>query len=396
MTAKTAKRAEIAGVSSRILMGLLVGAALGLSGCADIDTMLFGGDNPPAAEETSADVAVVSSAPPSSPTASVPKTYQPDAGSLTPPVITVTPLSIEPGSDTGTAVSKTAAALRTKVSDLQVSIRKNAQQLAELRSTAANSASIYNECKAHIAARLQLGTTRGNPELVNTWNQAQTALDQLTVNINGLNALAKAVSADASTVHYTRDQIAATLNVSGAVDEDHRQLRVLEDETDQTVVLIDRLLQEVSDDIQRQTAYLANERANLTALATAIKSGELYGSDLGTQTMSASLAGGRFAAADSPLVVIHFDQSNVDYQQALYTALRQALQARPSASFSVVAVAPIKGSAGKVQLAQATAHRHAQQVMRTMTDMGVPTSRMSESSATDPAASASEVRVFIR
>ena len=57
--------------------------------------------------------------------------------------------------------------------------------------------------------------------------------------------------------------------------------RVLEDETNQTIVLIDRLLKAASEDTQRQTAYAANERANLTTLAGAIKNGELYGADLG-------------------------------------------------------------------------------------------------------------------
>ena len=68
---------------------------------------------------------------------------------------------------------------------------------------------------------------------------------------------------DSSTAHFALDQIGATFNVSGAVDEDHRQLSLLEDETSQTIVMIDRLLGEVSDDVQRQTAYVANERASL-------------------------------------------------------------------------------------------------------------------------------------
>jgi hypothetical protein len=49
-----------------------------------------------------------------------------------------------------------------------------------------------------------------------------------------------------------------------------------------------------------------------------------------------------------------------------------------------------------VQLAQTSARRHAQEVMRSMTDMGVPATRLGISSATDPSISASEVRVFVR
>jgi hypothetical protein len=49
-----------------------------------------------------------------------------------------------------------------------------------------------------------------------------------------------------------------------------------------------------------------------------------------------------------------------------------------------------------VQIAQTTARRHAQDVMRSMTDMGVPATRLGVASTTDPAAAASEVRVFVR
>ncbi|MDR3528562.1 MAG: hypothetical protein P4L57_14930 [Rhizomicrobium sp.] len=314
-------------------------------------------------------------------------------------VATITPVSIESGSDTGTAVSKTVASLRSNLSTLQSSLANNGQRYADLRGSGAVAASGYHESRAHITARLQMGTTRGNPELVAEWNRAQTALDQLAGNINGLNALGTSVASDASAAHYALDQIAATFNVSGAVDEDHRQLSVLQDETNQTIVLIDRLLGEVSSDVQRQTAYVANERANLTTLASAIKNGELYGADISSPMMSSSAASGprgAYAGSSSPLVVIRFDKATVDYQQILYAALTEALKTRPGAAFSIVAVSPTRGTVTAVQLAQTDAHRHAQEVLRSMTDMGVPASRLAVASQTDPAASSSEVRVFVR
>jgi hypothetical protein len=156
--------------------------------------------------------------------------------------------------------------------------------------------------------------------------------------------------------------------------------------------MIDRLLKETSDAIQRQTAYLANERSNLTTLAGAIKSGDFYGGGV-----TSSLGSGpAVASAGSPLVVVKFDRPNVDYQQVLYAALNQALQNRPGANFQVVAVSPTRGTAASVQMAQSTARRHAQDVMRTMTDMGVPATRLNVASTTDPNATSSEVRVFVR
>ena len=95
-------------------------------------------------------------------------------------------------------------------------------------------------------------------------------------------------------------------------------------------------------------------------------------------------------------MTIRFDHPGVQYQQILYTALSQALQSRPGAGFDIVGVSPTRGTASAVQLAQTDARHHAQDVMRSMTDMGVPATRLGISSATDPGASSAEVRVYIR
>jgi len=308
----------------------------------------------------------------------------------------ITPVQVEAGSNTGTAVSTMVANLRSQLISIEEHIGGNQQRLAGLHTQAGENSTAYHEAKAHITARLQAGTTRGNPELVAEWNTAQAALDQLSSNINALSSLGTVVANDSSSAHYVLDQVTATFNVSGAVDEDHRQLSVLEDETNQTIILIDRLLRNVSDDVQRQTAYTANERANLTSLAGAIKNGELYGGDLGGAPMLAMSTASSTNYSGTPLVVIRFDHNNVEYQQILYAALSQALQTRPGAGFSVVAVSPTRGTVTAVQLAQTAAKRHAQEVMRSITDMGVPASRLQVASSTDPNATASEVRVFVR
>ena len=374
------------GLKQGLFLAFVLTAGLGLTGCSDIDSM-FGDDT-----EATADAG------PPPDAGSAPTAAPVTSAALTPgmaPVATITPVSIEPGSDTGTNVSKTIQALRSQVAGLESKLAAEAQRLGDLRNNGAATASAYQQSKAIMTTRLQVGTTKGNPELVSQWNSAQASLDALSANINGLNALGTDVANDSSAAHFAADQIGATFNVSGAVDEDHRQLSLLQDETAQTLVMIDRPLSEVSDAVQRQTAYVANERGGLTILASAIKNGELYG---GTPGITAQAANGgiQLASAGAPLVVIRFDHPGVDYQQILYAALNQALQSRPNAGFEVVAVSPTRGNAASVQIAQTNAKRYAQEVMRSMTDMGVPATRMGVASSTDPGAAASEVRVFVR
>lgn len=372
-------------------------AGLGLAGCSDLDNALFGDETDnggaPAASSDQFPPATAPGAAGTLPAAAA------TAATGSAPVIAITPVAIEPGANTGTAVSATIAAMRSQLSTLEEHVASNAAHLTELRNQGADAARSYQEAKANITTRLQVGTTRGNPELVAQWNIAQSALDAIATNINNMNALGATIATDSSSAHFALDQIQSTYSVSGAVDEDHRQLRVLEDETNQTIVLIDRLLRSTSEDTQRQTAYAANERANLTTLAAAIKNGELYGSDLGSPAVASAggpMSASTLAYAGTPLVVIRFDHPGVDYQQILYAALSQALQAKPNAGFSVVAVSPTRGSAAAVQLAQTSAKNHAQEVLRSMTDMGVPATRLAVASATDPSATSSEVRVFMR
>lgn len=381
------------GLKSGLLLACVLTAGLGLSACAEIDNMFDDSGSEMSASDAAAPTAADAGAMPA-PSASLLPPPSAGGGGIA-PVATITPVTIESGPDTGTQVNKTIQTLRSQVAGLEGKLGANAQRLADLRNNGAGAATAYQESKARITARLQIGTTKGNPELVSEWNSAQTSLDAVSANINQLSALGTDVTGDSSTAHFALDQISATFNVSGAVDEDHRQLQLLEDETNQTIVLIDRLLKEVSDNVQRQTAYVANERSNLSILSNSIKSGELYG---GTPGLTAAAASNnlQFASSGTPLVVVRFDRPNVDYQQVLYAALNQALQSRPNANFQVVAVSPTRGNAASVQMAQTTARRHAQDVMRSMTDMGVPASRMNVASSTDPAAAASEVRVFIR
>jgi hypothetical protein len=374
------------GLKRGLLLAFALTAGLGLAACSDVDG-LFGDDSGVQADNSAPPSATDQSAP-SAAAAPMPVS----AGAA--PVATITPVTIDAGPDTGTAVNKTIQSLRAEVSGLQQKLAANSARLAELRNQGAGAAGAYQEAKAHITTRLQVGTTRGNPELVAEWNTAQGQLDALAGNVNSLTALGTDVTNDSSTAHFALNEIGATFNVSGAVDEDHRQLQLLEDQTSQTIVMIDRLLSEVSDAIQRQTAYVAAERGSLTTLASAIKSGDFYGGN----GLGAGLGGAGLSAvgAGTPLVVVRFDHPDVDYQQILYAALSQALQNRPGASFQVVAVSPTRGNAASVQMAQSTARRHAEDVMRSMTDMGVPATRLAVASTTDPGATVSEVRVFVR
>ncbi|MBV8799192.1 MAG: hypothetical protein JO208_05230 [Alphaproteobacteria bacterium] len=429
-----------------VFLAAAICASAALAGCASIDQSLFGASGPsmagnepsttpaPESPEDSDEAAqpapsgAIAPAQPSETAASMAGTLPPVEGeptaappSETPGVTASLPsantsaapataavaqaapsasvVPIAPGPDTGTTVNRTIAGLRSNLQDVASRVAGAAQQLTNLRRSNAQQLTAYYQAQAQISARLQIGTTRANPELVSQWNAAQAALDQVTANVNALSTLVTQINGEVARTRGYLSQIQQTVSLPGAVDEDHRQLAVLEDEANQAIVVLDRLSRDATADIRRQAAALGTERTKLSQMAESIKAGDLYASG-GSRAVStapaAPVSSVNLGSGGAPIVSIRFSRKNTNYQKQLYNALQQALQAQPSGSFNVVGVSPTRGSAAAVQAAQNEARRHAQDVMHTMTEMGVPATRMSISSATDPAARMSEVRVFLR
>jgi hypothetical protein len=391
-------------------LAALFGATLILAGCSFVSDVLYPsitGDEP-SGSSSQPTMARAGGDRQAIPPSEAERNAQPTLSPAPPPTLGTgqfTPPDVTPGSATGTFVGQKVVQFRGELQRLQEQIRGENQSLQSIRGQTVDHSSRYHGTIGAIQARLQVGTTPGNPILVSQWNAAQGLLDQIGSDVAQMNSLANQVSGTSTLSSYLLESVRAAYGLSGAVDEDHRQLAILEDEVNRTVVTIDRLLNELSSDIGRQSQYLASERTNLTALSLAIKNGELYGSSLANRAFlsSAPVASaapqalpGDAAARRRPLVVIRFDRPNVSYEQALYTALSGALNRRPNATFDLVAVAPQSGSPAQVSKAQNQSKRDAEKVLRSMSEMGLPMERVRLSAMTSPAAETNEVHIYVR
>jgi len=314
------------------------------------------------------------------------------------------PTGVTSGTATGTFVGKKVIKLREELKRLQAALSQHNSMLQDLRVKLVQDSQRYHGTVAAINARLQVGTTPGNPILVQQFNSAQSELGNLSADIGGMNRLATAVSSDSTLSAYLSESAAASFLLSGAVDEDHRQLAILEDEVNRSVVLVDRLLKEVADDVRRQTAYVATERGNLNLLSAGVKSGEIYGDSLVNRAMASAASvssGGRTAQSSDisgrrPLVVIRFDKSNVNYQKAVYNAVSHVLERRPNATFDLVSVVPTAGGTATVAMNSTKARRSAEGVLRSLVEMGLPPSRVTVSANTSLSARGNEVHIYLR
>ncbi|MDX2221533.1 MAG: hypothetical protein SFV21_02225 [Rhodospirillaceae bacterium] len=296
-----------------------------------------------------------------------------------------------------TVVGQRVNQFRGDAQGLRGNLAAHNQQFDAVRGQAVSNANAYNATVGAIRSRLQIGTTPGNPELLALWQQAQGQLSASDADLTMLNQLSARVSADAGATGYLLDNVRNAFTLSGAVDEDHRQLRMLEDELMQASIGYDRLLQSLNGDISRQQQFVANERSGLVDLASGINAGQLYGSGVAARAGQAMAMAPTAAQRSTPvsftdrrpLVVIRFDKPDVAYEPALYQALSRALERRPDAVFDLVAVTPNGGNS-------AAARRNADAVMRSMAGMGLPAERVAMASMSSPTAGSPEVHVYVR
>lgn len=306
-------------------------------------------------------------------------------------------VSYSAGAPSNTFVGQKVAQLQGDAERLKGQFQAHASQFQQIQGQNAGSSQAYFTTTGAINARLQAGTTPGNPILTQQWGEAQASLEQMNNEAAQLNQLATQVAGDAALSAYLLDSIRSAFGISGAVEQDHKALAALEDDVNRTGVVIDRLQSDITDQVSRQNAYVANERRNMSTLQVAIKTGELYGTNLANRSFQANsfgsnLTGSSTVSGRRPLVVIRFDKPNVQYEQTLYSAVSQAMERRPDISFDLVAISPAKRTGA---LGSAAAQRNAESVLRSLADMGLTANRVSLSSATSQTADANEVQLFV-
>ena len=332
-------------------------------------------------------------------------TFRPDKAVPSLGATTFEPPGVTPGASTGTYVGRKVTELRDELRRLQASISDGNQHLQGVRTQVIEDSQRYHVTIAGINTRLQVGTTPGNPILIQQFNAAEGDLDRLANDVIDMNKMVTSINGNSNLASYLAEATRATFGLSGAVDEDHRQLAILQDEVDQTLVLIDRLLGEIGQDIRRQTEYVASERSNLNLLASGIRNGEIYGNSFTTQGMITPVGASMISAQPTPvaalasrrpLVVIRFDRPKVAYKEAVYNAVSKVLDRRPDAAFDVVAVTPDQGSLGRIAVESNKARRSAEGVTRALGEMGLPASRIAVSAAASDTSTVNEVHIYVR
>ena len=306
---------------------------------------------------------------------------------------------------TGTFVGGKINQFRSDLSSIQNAISSHNNDYLRFKDLVDEQTSVYQGLSSAIRSRLQIGTTPGNPILVGQWNDAQRALEDIQNNVTNLQIVNNRVTADAALIEHLSNAIDSSFFISGAIDEDHNQLKVLKDDVQRTAVLYDRLMNELESKISREIQVLNDERQYMKNIAEDVEIGKFGGRvsapPTNAQTSSSSSSSSSSTSPselkvvplnyDNAILVIKFDDSSFDYSTALFESISAALEQMPSAGFEVVAVSPTGGASYADQ-----ARTRASEVFNKILEMGVPSERLTLTSSNSTSAQAEEVHIYLK
>lgn len=302
------------------------------------------------------------------------------------------PVNVSSVSNTGTFVGQKVITFSNELNLLQNSIKTNNAELQSIRGSVVDNALQYHKTIGEIEAKLQVGTTPGNPHMFEKLALSQQSIQTMNTNSSKLNQLSAKVAADTANTDYLIDAIRSVYSVSGAVDEDHRQLRILENEAGQTSVLMHSLLNEINGDISRQQQYVDTANNNIAKLSEAIKVGS-FGINNPSISRPAAFRGSVNSnksvakmGETKPLFVVNFANDNINYKDALKQAVGSAVAQKRDVVFDVVGVNSLQGN---------NAQKYASKIFQEIIAMGVTADRVNISSKTDAKISNPSVMIFV-
>jgi hypothetical protein len=97
-----------------------------------------------------------------------------------------------------------------------------------------------------------------------------------------------------------------------------------------------------------------------------------------------------------PLLTVRYDVPNPSYDNPLRYAVQAAEGQDPNIQYDVVTVVPGRGAPASEAEAIQQSRQRAVEIMRAIMRLGVPDTRIHLGARSDPAATAREVRVYVR
>lgn len=175
---------------------------------------------------------------------------------------------------TGTPVGEKAIHLKKDIINLSQVAATNIQQVRNLYGKAIAEVDSYHRLVGEIEAKLQLGTTPANPNLIKLRDRASAELTQISSVVEVMGDYVNNFNATLQEANSLGVEINQTLLMPGALDEDHAHLLKMSEELDSFKTTIHQSLNILTGNAQRQKQWLVSERENFALLSSAIEKGK--------------------------------------------------------------------------------------------------------------------------
>jgi hypothetical protein len=302
-----------------------------------------------------------------------------------------------------TYVGQRILEMQEEFNKLDADIKQGEERFEELKFNGIKSAENYHSIVAAIAARLQIGTTPGNPILLDQYEQAQTELAEVGTQGQNLVDVGNQIALFSTRVSYLLEQARSAKKLRGAVDEDHRNLSSFQDSLKRKNVDVLRTLEDLNETVRRRDIFLAAERRRLTQLANAISIGESFGLGLGTLASLPAIndnenseQGRRSESINvspNPIAIFRIDEQN-NYEQNLFGAISATLDKAPKSRFTLVAVSSSAGNPSEQAERAVNARNDVSKLINSLISMGMPADRISVSSLSVANVENTEIRLY--
>ena len=302
-----------------------------------------------------------------------------------------------------TYVGQRIQEMREEFNKLDADIEQGEDNFEELKFNGIKSAENYHSIVAAIAARLQIGTTPGNPILLGQYEQAQTELAEVGAQGQNLVDVGNQIALYSTRVSYLLEQARSAKKLRGAVDEDHRNLSSFQDTLKRRNVDVLRTLEDLNETVRRRDIFLAAERRRLTQLANAISVGESFGLGLGTlnsmpasddkQSSGQGVRSDNISVSPNPIAIFRINEQD-NYEQNLFGAISATLDKAPKSKFTLVAVSSSAGNPSEQAQRAANARNDVSKLISSLVSMGMPVDRISVSSVSVASIENTEIRLY--
>jgi hypothetical protein len=300
-----------------------------------------------------------------------------------------------------TYVGQRIIEMEEEFNKLDNDITKGQDSFETLKSNGIISAENYHSIVAAISARLQIGTTPGNPVLLSQYEQAQTELSEVGAQGQNLVDVGNKIALYSTRVSYLLEQARSTKKLRGAVDEDHRNLSNFQDALERRSVDVLRTLENLNETVRRRDIFLAAERRRLTQLANAIAVGESFGLGLGTLSSLPAINDDELnqnkqtnnSVSPNPIAVFRINEQE-DFEQNLFGAISATLDKSPKSRFTLVGVSSSAGNPSEQAERAANVRKDVSKVISSLVSMGMPADRLSVSALSASSVENTEIRLY--